>query len=249
MLYVINRLKNKKSKNDLIRVNSIQSKVKNPKKKLRRNLSMSINLSQDCKNFGNSFLQPDYNIRKDYEIFNDITKVNLNQVLSGKRKMSDLSNLKSKKIQSSYSPNFDYYKVITYSFNKNSTSLNNSLCELKCMKKGLRYNNNSIIMKKKNIIPNEKKYKSVIEEKNEKNKNKAIDSYLNFKKTLILNKENKKNDFRFNSNKNKKKLNLSTINIIINNSNGFLDKLRRENCVEHLYPKNEIEKFSNGFLI
>ena len=49
--------------------------------------------------------------------------------------------------------------------------------------------------------------------------------------------------------KRKKKLNLSTTNIIINNSNGFLDKLRRQNCVEYLYPKNEIERFSNGFLI
>ena len=144
--------------------------------------------------------------RKDYEIFNDITKVNLNQVLSGKRKISDLSNLKSKKIQSSYSPNFDYYKVITYSFNRNSSSLNNSLCELKCLEKELKRYNNSFNKKKKNIIPNEKIYKSVIEEKNEKNKNKAIDSYFNFKKTLILNKENKKNDFRFNSNKKKKKI-------------------------------------------
>ena len=32
MLFVINRLKNKKTKNDFIRVNSIQSKVKNSKK-------------------------------------------------------------------------------------------------------------------------------------------------------------------------------------------------------------------------
>ena len=174
MLYVINRLKNKKNKNDLIRVNSIQSKVKNPKKKIRRNLSMSINLSQDCKNFGNSFLQPDYNIRKDYEIFNDITKVNLNQVLSGKRKISDLSNLKSKKIQSSYSPNFDYYKVITYSFNKNSTSLNNSLCELKCMKKGLRYNNNSIIMKKKILFQMKRNIKVLLKRKMKKIKIKQL---------------------------------------------------------------------------
>ncbi len=251
MLFALHHLKIKKTKNIFIRLNSVQTNVKDSKKNSRRNLSMSINISQDCKNFGNSFLQPDYNIQKNYELFNDIIKVNINQVLSGQRRISDLSNLKSKNIKHSNSPNFDYYnKISTNSINRNSSSLNNSLCELKCLEKELKRYNNSFNKKKKNIIPNEKIYKSVIEEKNEKNKNKGINSYFNFKKLLKVNKENRKNNYRINSNKKKKKnINLSTTNIIINNSNGFLDKLRRQNCVEYLYPKNEIERFSNGFLI
>ena len=250
MLFALNHLKIKKTKNIFIRLNSVQTNVKDSKKNSRRNLSMSINLSQDSKNFGNSFLKPNSHISKNYELFNDITKVNINQVLSGQRRLSDLSNLKYKKIKNSYSPNFDYYnKVITYSFNRNSCSLNNSLCELKYMKKELNRYNNSLNRKKRNIIPNEKRYKSVVEEKNEKDRNKGLKYYFNFKKSLILNKENRKNNYRINTNKKKKIINLSATNIIINNSNGFLEKLRRPNCVEFLYPKNEIERFSNGFLI
>ena len=81
MLFALHHLKIKKTKNIFIRLNSVQTNVKDSKKNSRRNLSMSINISQDCKNFGNSFLQPDYNIQKNYKIFNDIIKVNINNLI------------------------------------------------------------------------------------------------------------------------------------------------------------------------
>ena len=252
----MNCLKNKKkNKNNFIRLNSIQSTVNNSKKRLKRNLSMSINLSQDSKNFGNSFLKPNSHISKNYELFNDITKVNINQVLSGQRRLSDLSNLKYKKIKNSYSPNFDYYnKVITYSFNRNSCSLNNSLCELKYMKKELNRYNNSLKKKKKKNNNEILTYKIL---KNKLNKNNINITSNEISKNLVLKKGiNKKsenynlfnnylNDFKINNNntsysnrpvtRSSQKININ-INLNINVKNRVSKSTKNNNNNINIYP-------------
>ena len=42
----------------------------NKAKKIQKDLSSSINTSLDCKNFGKSFLKPDYAIEKSYSFWN-----------------------------------------------------------------------------------------------------------------------------------------------------------------------------------
>ena len=247
MSIIINNLKNRKNKKNFFDLNNNSNDTVNSKRKI--NLSMSTNILKDCKNLGNSFLQPNYSIKKNNLIYNDIMKININEILYGKRKIRDLSNSKKKKINKSNS------QIINSSFPRSSSSLNNSLCELNVLKKELnRYSN--LLIKKKNTFYKEKFYKSVIDENKEKNKlnfekiNKAKSLFLEFKKGNLSNKGNKKSIFNNISNLGKKqKLNLSKIKMIIQKNKGFLDKLKRSNCIENYYPKNEIEEYSNGFMI
>ena len=254
MSIIINNLKNRKNKKNFFDLNNNSNDTVNSKRKI--NLSMSTNILKDCKNLGNSFLQPNYSIKKNNLIYNDIMKININEILYGKRKIRDLSNSKKKKINKSNSQIINYnYRIINSSFPRSSSSLNNSLCELNVLKKELnRYSN--LLIKKKKTFYKEKFYKSVIDENKEKNKlnfekiNKAKSLFLEFKKGNLSNKGNKKSIFNNISNLGKKqKLNLSKIKMIIQKNKGFLDKLKRSNCIENYYPKNEIEEYSNGFMI
>lgn len=125
---------------------------------------------------------------------------------------------------------------------------------MKCLKKELNRNSKYKTKNKLKIFKVESEYRSVIDE-NKKNiikrNDKKFNPYLNSKNINSLTNDNSKrdNNFRKSLNKEKRKLNLTTTTLKIDNSKGILEKLKRQNYIKYRFPKNEIEKYSNGFLI
>ena len=253
---IINHLRNRKYKNQLNKFNSLQSNNSIDSKR-KKNISISLNNSLGPKQFGKSFLQPNFLFSNENKILDEITKVDVNEVLIGQRRPSDLSNSKKKKrVYSSIRNYNDFTKIIkpSYYIRSTSNSLNNSLSELKCLKKELNRNSKYKTKNKLKIFKVESEYRSVIDE-NKKNiikrNDKKFNPYLNSKNFNSLTNDNNKrdNNFRKSLNKEKRKLNLTSTNLKIDNSKGILEKLKRQNNIKYRFPKNEIEKYSNGFLI
>lgn len=253
---IINHLRNRKYKNQLNKFNSLQSNNSIDSKR-KKNISISLNNSLGPKQFGKSFLQPNFLFSNENKILDEITKVDVNEVLIGQRRPSDLSNSKKKKrVYSSIRNYNDFTKIIkpSYYIRSTSNSLNNSLSELKYLKKELNRNSKYKTKNKLKIFKVESEYRSVIDE-NKKNiikrNDKKFNPYLNSKNINSLTNDNSKrdNNFRKSLNKEKRKLNLTTTTLKIDNSKGILEKLKRQNYIKYRFPKNEIEKYSNGFLI
>ena len=253
---IINHLRNRKYKNQLNKFNSLQSNNSIDSKR-KKNISISLNNSLGPKQFGKSFLQPNFLFSNENKILDEITKVDVNEVLIGQRRPSDLSNSKKKKrVYSSIRNYNDFTKIIkpSYYIRSTSNSLNNSLSELKYLKKELNRNSKYKTKNKLKIFKVESEYRSVIDE-NKKNiikrNDKKFNPYLNSKNFNSLTNDNNKrdNNFRKSLNKEKRKLNLTSTNLKIDNSKGILEKLKRPNNIKYRFPKNEIEKYSNGFLI
>ena len=256
MSIIINHIRNRKYKNKLNKFKSLQSNNSIDSKR-KKNISISLNNSLGPKQFGKSFLQPNFLFSNENKILDEITKVDVNEVLIGQRRPSDLSNSKKKKrVYSSIGNYNDFTKIIkpSYYIRSTSNSLNNSLSELKYLKKELNKNSKFKTKNKLKIFKVESEYRSVIDE-NKKNiikrNDKKFNPYLNSENFISLTNNNSKrdNNFRKSLNNEKRKLNLTTTNLKINTSKGILEKLKRPNNIKYRFPKNEIEKYSNGFLI
>ena len=163
----------------------------NKAKKIQKDLSSSINTSLDCKNFGKSFLKPDYAIEKSYSFWNhdinkDVKKLLLNSH-NIKNKIFQRNSCKKKSMSSSniYDSNsnciFPYHSCQN-SFRNNKKYKNNSQYKLDILKKKMNEKNFSIYKKKKKYL---------------NNKNNDTITILNYRNKIISNSFSKSNITNF----------------------------------------------------
>ena len=163
----------------------------NKAKKIQKDLSSSINTSLDCKNFGKSFLKPDYAIEKSYSFWNhdinkDVKKLLLNSH-NIKNKIFQRNSCKKKSMSSSniYDSNsnciFPYHSSQN-SFRNNKKYKNNSQYKLDILKKKMNEKNFSIDKKKKKYL---------------NNKNNDTITILNYRNKIISNSFSKSNITNF----------------------------------------------------
>jgi hypothetical protein len=163
----------------------------NKAKKIQKDLSSSINTSLDCKNFGKSFLKPDYAIEKSYSFWNhdinkDVKKLLLNSH-NIKNKIFQRNSCKKKSMSSSniYDSNsnciFPYHSCQN-SFRNNKKYKNNSQYKLDILKKKMNEKNFSIDKKKKKYL---------------NNKNNDTITILNYRNKIISNSFSKSNITNF----------------------------------------------------
>ena len=163
----------------------------NKAKKIQKDLSSSINTSLDCKNFGKSFLKPDYAIEKSYSFWNhdinkDVKKLLLNSH-NIKNKIFQRNSCKKKSMSSSniYDSNsnciFPYHSCQN-SFRNNKKNKNNYQYKLNILKKKMNEKNFSIDKKKKKYL---------------NNKNNDTITILNYRNKIISNSFSKSNITNF----------------------------------------------------
>ena len=163
----------------------------NKAKKIQKDLSSSINTSLDCKNFGKSFLKPDYAIEKSYSFWNhdinkDVKKLLLNSH-NIKNKIFQRNSCKKKSMSSSKIYDSNYNCIFPYhscqnSFRNNKKYKNNSQYKLDILKKKMNEKNFSIDKKKKKYL---------------NNKNNDTITILNYRNKIISNSFSKSNITNF----------------------------------------------------
>ena len=220
---------------------------------MKNSLSARINLSEGCKNFGNSFLRPDYFAEKNnYECCEMINK-DVKSILSG-----SLENVKNKIITRNRKLNYSNFvtnlknNFDSYYSNKsqdnniknqnyNFSVYNKSLIQLESMKENVsRENSKDIISRNNNqmLLKKIRNHSCIINSKD-------INLYSNNNINIILKNKNKKNNN--NLFKKKKKKNNNVLRNKFNFNSNYLNVFQKNN--EKKFSKKEMKKFTNGLLI